>query len=521
MSLKRDAAVAPSYGTDGPREGGGKKVRVHRHTKLPVMTPLPKDAHYWQQHPTVEMDGEHSPGGMFHTRGRMRPTDEKEPKRWLMLFLLSYGSAMNQALCFSYAPFAKIAGLRYEPGVVEISAVIFFATYIPMSFVGSYVTDRYGLRTALLAASAMQVLGAWLRWASCYSATHETYVLYLGQFVCSLGMCVFVNTPPRLSTSWFPSTERTLATNISVNANSLGAAFAYFLAPLLVTTIDDFPTYNCVLAALCTVGFVLASNLFESHPDWHTPDVVLEYDWRQWIDVWSKEGFASTIIVFAVSECVLNTMATLLAKLVRPNGFTRQEADLLGAEFLVVCMAGGVLFGSFQHKWHLHKNLGKVMVLCGVAMLFLRCVLASERGAEGWAVCLAIFMTGVTLGPLQATCNELGVECAFPVSENTIAAMQQLVGNLASAIFIPVMSQLHSERAETTGPVGVVGHIMSLKQWWAMPEVVIALMLFASSTVLFNYTGSYRRLTMEREMKEKRLEWEAEHGTFDLPTAFA
>ena len=417
-----------------------------------------------------------------------------------MLFLLSFGSAMNQMMCFSFAPFASLAALRYGEAVVAQAEVVYFVIYIPMSFVGSYVVDKYGLRAGLVAACAAQTIGAWIRCSS-FLFTDEATVVYIGQGIAALGMCVFVNSPPRLSTSWFPPGERTLSTNIAVNANAAGAALAYIFAPILVSSIADFPFYNGVVATAATICFVLTFFLFKSHPDWSSPSTVEEYDWSQWVTVLSEKGFKTTLIVFAVSECVINTMSTLLAKLLRPNGFSRAGADLLGAVFLLVCMAGGILFGTFQHKWNLHKNLAKCMVVCSVAMLLLRVVLAGPFGTNIVFVSGAVFMSGLFLGPLQATCNELGVECAFPVSENTVSAIQQLVGNLVSAIFIPFISSLHDLYSKKVGAPGVKGHVDSWRHWWAMPEVVISMMLLVCSFLLHGYSGAYRRLTMEREVK--------------------
>eukprot|EP01063_Lacrimia_lanifica_P022461 TRINITY_DN30043_c0_g1_i1.p1 TRINITY_DN30043_c0_g1~~TRINITY_DN30043_c0_g1_i1.p1 ORF type:complete len:524 (+),score=174.54 TRINITY_DN30043_c0_g1_i1:72-1643(+) len=494
----------PSYGTVG--EGGKRKGIAF------APSPLPEDAHVWKEHPHLEGVQTGSPGGgMFHTQGRMRPGDAIDRTRWWMLFLLSYGSAMNQMMCFSFAPFAHLAAQRYGDGVVALSEVIYFVTYIPMSFLGAYVVDMYGLRAGLVWACLFQTVGAWIRWGS-FMWADETMVVYMGQWFASLGMCVFVNSPPRLSNSWFPSGERTLSTNLAVNANTAGAALAYLVGPQLVASTEDFPKYNFTIAALCTLCLILVWRTFESHPHWSTPDKVEKYDWSQWIKVFHIKGFTTTLVVFAISECVINMMSTMLAKLVRPNGFTREEAGLVGAEFLVVCMVGGAVFGTLPHKWDLHKNLAKCMLLCSIAMLVMHLTLTHTHPPGttdygSYEVTGAVFLAALFLGPLQATCNELGVECAFPVSENTIAALQQLLGNLASALLIPLLSSLHHHYSTKTGPIGVVGHVGSWNLWWAMPEVVIALLLLVGSVLLFIYKGEYRRLTMEHEFKSVESNW--------------
>ena len=470
-------------------------------SSLSKPTPLPSDALYWKDHPRAVIPGNvGSPSGMFHTHGRMRPGDSTAAMRWVMLFLLSYGSAMNQATCFSFAPFASMAATRYGNGVVANSEVIFFVAYIPMSFIGSYFVDRFGLRKAMIAACVSQTIGTWIRYSSSYF-NQEPLVMYFGQVIASLGMCVFVNSPPRLSTSWFPSNERTLSTNIAVNANAAGAALAYIVGPHMVSNPEDFPNYNLAIAISCSFCLLLTYSLFKSHPKWDQEEQRESYDWGQWISVLKEKGFLTTVIVFSISECVINTMSTMLAKLVRPNGYRREEAGLLGAEYLLVCMAGGVIFGSLQHKWHLHTHLSYCLAACAVCMVVLRMTLVHPAEQQTVPLIISVFFASLFLGPLQATCNELGVESAFPVSENTVAAIQQLSGNFISSIFIPIVSWAHSSHASKDGPVGTLGHVVSWWNWWAMPEIIIAIMLLYASYVLYHYDGLYRRLTMEREIK--------------------
>ncbi|KAJ9444407.1 hypothetical protein DIPPA_05932 [Diplonema papillatum] len=490
------------YGTAAPRPARAP----HKLT-----TPVPSDALYWTDHPKMHGLATESPaGGMFHSHGRLRPTDAPSRARWFMLFMLSLGSALNQVLCFSFAPFANRASERYGANVVAQSEAIFFLVYIPMSFIGSYVVDKFGLRTGIIVASVAQATGAWVRYSSRWGDPDtERFTMYVGQTIASLGMCVFVNTPPRLSTAWFPQHERTLSTNIAVNANAAGAAMAYLLGPFVVKTVDDFPLYNLAIAFLCSFSLCLVFGFFESHPRWKTPDTVEMYDWSQWTAVLQKKGFKTTLIVFAVSECVINMMSTLLATLIRPNDFSSHTAGMFGAEFLIVCMLGGILFGTIRHKWHLHQNLAKCMVVCAFAMLGLRFVLVHPTDSfYSVEIGVAIFIAGLFLGPLQPTCNELGVECAFPASESTVAALQQLFGNLVSAIAVPFMSYVHKRYAIHEGPIGVRGHISSWAHWWAMPEVVIAIALLCAAVLLFRYDGAYCRLTMEYEMRK----WDADDG---------
>ena len=55
-----------------------------------------------------------------------------------------------------------------------------------------------------------------------------------------------------------------------------------------------------------------------------------------------------------------------------------------------------------------------------------------------WLVLLSLLGVGATLGPVQPINAELAVEVTYPADENAIEAVQQLCGNLFSALLVPV-----------------------------------------------------------------------------------
>ena len=69
---------------------------------------------------------------------------------------------------------------------------------------------------------------------------------------------------------------------------------------------------------------------------------------------------------------------------------------------------------------------------CGVS-------LDADRGGDlRWA----LLIVAALVGPLQPVSTELGVEVAYPLSENTVLVIQQLFSNLLSALFIPFFKSL-------------------------------------------------------------------------------
>jgi FLVCR family MFS transporter 7 len=81
---------------------------------------------------------------------------------------------------------------------------------------------------------------------------------------------------------------------------------------------------------------------------------------------------------------------------------------------------------------------------------------------------------GLFLGPIQPIVLELGVECAFPTSEATVAALQQLSGNFLSAILVPGMSLLRRYNIDSSGHVPI-------SKFYACPEWIMVFLMLGTS----------------------------------------
>jgi len=55
-----------------------------------------------------------------------------------------------------------------------------------------------------------------------------------------------------------------------------------------------------------------------------------------------------------------------------------------------------------------------------------------------WLVIVALLGLGATAGPVQPINAELAVEVSYPADETSIEAVQQLCGNLFSALLVPI-----------------------------------------------------------------------------------
>merc|ERR1719387_908643 len=68
------------------------------------------------------------------------------------------------------------------------------------------------------------------------------------------------------------------------------------------------------------------------------------------------------------------------------------------------------------------------------------CLIVCGLGLDDYQIFdlkFSVLLVGVTVGPLQPMATELCVEVAYPCSENIVLVVQQIIGNLTSALWIP------------------------------------------------------------------------------------
>ncbi|KAK1935784.1 Solute carrier family 49 member A3 [Phytophthora citrophthora] len=395
-------------------------------------------------------------------------------QKWVMLAILSVLSAVNQAICYSYAPISSIVEERWGHRLQAESLItVYFISYIPSAFIGSWIMDRKGLSFGVILGGFLQAIGAGLRYVACFlDPSEEIYVTMLGQLLASLAMPFMVNSPPLLSANWFPSSMRATATSTALNANALGAAIVFLTAPFIVRSSQDIPMWNLINTLVAFVSCVIAFVYFRSAPtpgDRQFPAVAIskmdaKYKWSQWWTAFKCAGFWHTIVAFSVAECVINALTALLGKFLGLTSFSKTQVGIIGAAFIVSSLVGGQIISVQVDKKRSHRMVTLVcLLLTAIATILFRVV----PKVEVHATLVTLMVLGAVLGPIQPIVLELGVECAYPTSEPTVAALQQLCGNFLSAIAVPGLSALQRSQ-------------FGDRYFFASPEWIMAIVTMAT-----------------------------------------
>jgi MFS family permease len=128
------------------------------------------------------------------------------------------------------------------------------------------------------------------------------------------------------------------------------------------------------------------------------------------------------------------------------GGVTGQfQVDLAGAGFELAIVAGGIILGGYVDKTKEYKRVTMACLAC-TALLVLPLGLTDHAlGREPFLVILALLGLGIAAGPVQPINAELAVDVTYPGDETAVESVQQIGGNLISALLIPI-AELASEQ---------------------------------------------------------------------------
>ncbi|CAJ1969532.1 unnamed protein product [Cylindrotheca closterium] len=205
----------------------------------------------------------------------------------------------------------------------------------------------------------------------------------------------------------------------------------------------------------------------------------------------SRPGFIHALVAFTVSGIVINTLSTYMDYLVRLNGAPRYYTGVIGGTFQLMIMISSLIIGKQTDKTRAYYSVTIGMLVLG-AFGLAECGVSLDEN-KGRDLRWALVIVAVLVGPLQPVSTELGVDVAYPLSENTVLVIQQLFSNLLSALFIPLFKALKDvgkgeddERPEYTF------------------SFYLLIVLHTIATVFFaTFNGKYLRYEHELEKKDQ------------------
>jgi len=356
--------------------------------------------------------------------------------RWIVLAVFMFVNLMMQLLWISYAPVTGPAAKFY--GVSDRSvgflAMSFMIAYIPLSIPESWAIDTFGFRKMVsLGAVLMGVFGI-LR-----GLAGANYTLAL---ICTIGIAIgqpfLMNSWTTVPAKWFNQEFRATAVGLVTLAGLIGVALGMVLTPLLNETlpIDRIQVLYGGIAALSALLFVILAR--ETPP---TPPCLDSVQTRALMldglkNALSNRKFWLILMISFLGMAIFNGITTWVENIVRPRGFTPEEAGTLGAVLLVGGIVGAIILPALSDKEHKRQKYLIIGLICAIPGL-----IGFTFAHALWLLVLSSFALGFFLVSASPITMQFGAEITQPTPEGTSNGLFQLFGQV-SVVFVYIMEVL-------------------------------------------------------------------------------
>lgn len=352
--------------------------------------------------------------------------------RWIILILFMLVNISTQILWISYAPVTLEAVAYYNVSEFEIILIstIYMIIYIPVSFFASWSINKYGFRAGVGLGAIINGIFGFLR----YTAGPNYTLVLIFTIIIAISQPIILNSITLLSASWFPLSERTTATGISLNSLSLGVALGMVLTPLIVVNFD-IPMMLFIYGLFSLIVGIFFIIFAKNGPGFspfknnnRNNAISLKKEIKLLI---SNKLFWIIIILFFISLGLFNWVTTYIELIVAPRGLSSIDAGVLGAILLVGGMVGTIILAFLSDRL---KRRRVFIISAGFIAAISITVLTFANNAVLFNIFGFLLGFGLlSAGPLVL---EYAVEITNPVPEASSNGFLMVVGQIGGIIFI-------------------------------------------------------------------------------------
>ena len=351
----------------------------------------------------------------------------------------------------TFAPLSTTASIYFSRPVSSINwlSTAFLFAFLPVAPIVLWVLNRHGPKTSILVASALVLVGNWIRYAGTRSVNFP--VVMMGQVLIGFAQPFVLAAPTRYSALWFSDSGRVTATAIASLANPLGGALGQLVGPLWASedphSMPKLVLYTSILSTIAA----LPAPLIPSSP--RTPPSALAAEPRLELrEAMARlpgiRAFWLLVIPFSVYVGAFNSTSSLLNQILAPHAFSELDAGIAGGLLILVGLIASAMISPIVDKTHSHLLVIKLLVpLIAAAYIVLRFLPPTRSVPAVYTICAVLGATSFSLLPAAL---EYLVLVTHPVSAEVTSVIGWSGGQLLGAILIVVMNAMQSAGADMT-----------------------------------------------------------------------
>ena len=366
------------------------------------------------------------------------------PYRWVVLGTFMLINLTIQMLWITYAPIMGPAAAYY--GVTDLKigllSMVFMISFIPLSIPVSWLIDTYGFRLAVGIGAALMGIFSLLRGLA---GANFNLVLWS-----TIGIAVaqpfLLNAWTTIPAKWFPVESRATIVGLITLANLIGTAVGMVLTPILIETLS-IASVQLIYGGITALSSLLFILLARENPP--TPPCAPQEEPRALMLDGLKHAlkikpFWFYLIVSFIGLGIFNGLTTWVEGIIRPRGFTPNDAGTLGALMIVGGLVGAVLLPALSDKQHKRQRYLMLAFVGAIPGLLGLTFAKTPFLLFGSAVVLGFFL--VSAMPIGM---QYSAEITYPTPEGTSNGLIQLFGQ-GAVVFVYVMEAMKTSDGSFT-----------------------------------------------------------------------
>lgn len=351
--------------------------------------------------------------------------------RWVMLSVYMLIIIVNQLLWITFAPITAAATQFYGVNDIQIGmlSMCFMIVFIFISIPASWIIDTYGIKIGVGIGAVLTGVFGMMRGMV---GTDYQWLL-IAQIGIAVGQPFLLNAITKLAARWFPISERATASGLGTLAMYIGVLAGMLLTPYMtkIKSIDGMLYDYGVIAIISALIFILFSKERPRTAPCHAnqEERSLVYDGLK--DTLTNKNFYWLLLIFFVGLGIFNSVTTWIEDILRPRGFTADEAGITGGIMIVGGIFGALIMPVLSDRLRKRK-LFIIIALAGAIV-----GLTGVTFAENYSLLLA---SGMILGFFLLSAGPIGfqygAEITYPTSEGTSNGLMILAGQISGIAFI-------------------------------------------------------------------------------------
>lgn len=314
---------------------------------------------------------------------------------------------------------------------------LFIATTIPFGLIAIPLSDKVGLKNSIWIANACNGIGNLIRMASCYMGEYKAYGAYFGTSLAAIAYPWIMFTPPKVSSVWFPSNQRALATTIGIMANPLGVMLANIISPAVVSVPEDVKTTIFIGGVPAVLGMLITFIFVHKNAPLLPPSVTSIKKEMPYLKG-MKEAFTNVqylVIIFILGGGIgmFNTLYIKINDLLCSSGYRPAFSGACAALMVTGGVFGSVASGIFVDRTKKFALTMKVAML-GAIIFGLSFVFTAYFPGMTYVLIITAILFGFCGLSAYPNGLELAAECTYPVSEGISSGYIVIMGQIFTLI---------------------------------------------------------------------------------------